>query len=321
MAVPIYCPICTHKLVIAEEGGRMRPTCPNCGYVHYVNPVPTVGVMIEMDGGLVLIKRARPPHQGEWTFPSGYVEADERLEEAAIREAEEETGLQVEILELLDVNSYPEGPPASGIMIFYRARPIGGRLQAGDDASEARVFPLGELPILPFRTHREVLARWLMTQEHRLNGERIAPIESFFSIRPAAPRDAQQIIELIRMMPINHALQSADWDKALIRAREMPTLQIFVATLDVQPDLIIGGAVFSIVHALTEHYGWINDLAVLPSYRRRGIGTALLKAVMQRALDLNLMTLLVNTERANPAAQTFLQKAGFNTFPIARLKM
>ncbi|PJF26222.1 MAG: hypothetical protein CUN53_08800, partial [Phototrophicales bacterium] len=50
-----YCPICGHTLGSRAEGGRVRQACDNCGYVHYVNPVPAVGIVIEMDGGLVLI--------------------------------------------------------------------------------------------------------------------------------------------------------------------------------------------------------------------------------------------------------------------------
>mgnify|MGYP001027402886 FL=1 len=103
-----YCPICSHELTEREEGGRMRPSCDNCGYVHYVNPVPGVGLLIEMDAGIVLIQRGNPPHKGDWTLPSGFVEADESAEEAAIREAEEETGLKVEIVEMAGVNSFPE---------------------------------------------------------------------------------------------------------------------------------------------------------------------------------------------------------------------
>lgn len=125
---PTYCPICGEPLTEREEGGRIRPACDNCGYVHYVNPVPGVGMLIEMDGGVVLIQRKNPPHQGEWTLPSGFVEADESAEEAAMREAAEETGLQTEIIGLANINSFPEGPPVSGIMIFYRMRPIGGSL-------------------------------------------------------------------------------------------------------------------------------------------------------------------------------------------------
>src|SRR5688572_4882786 len=133
----IYCPVCGHTLGTREEGGRLRQACSNCGYVHYVNPVPAVGIIIEMDGGVVLIRRNNPPHQNEWTLPSGFIEADESAEDAAAREAEEETGLKVEIIEMAGVNSFPEGPPVSGIMIFFRARPVGGELVAGDDALEA----------------------------------------------------------------------------------------------------------------------------------------------------------------------------------------
>ena len=77
-----YCPVCGHKLVEREEAGRIRQVCENCGYVHYVNPVPAVGIVIEMDGGVVLIQRKHPPHEGRWALPSGYIEADESAEEA-----------------------------------------------------------------------------------------------------------------------------------------------------------------------------------------------------------------------------------------------
>jgi NADH pyrophosphatase NudC (nudix superfamily) len=80
-----YCPVCGHNLGAREEAGRIRQVCPNCGYIHYVNPVPAVGIIIEKDGGVVLIQRKHPPHEGRWTLPAGYIEADESAEEAAIR--------------------------------------------------------------------------------------------------------------------------------------------------------------------------------------------------------------------------------------------
>ncbi|MEO0599067.1 MAG: NUDIX hydrolase, partial [Chloroflexota bacterium] len=182
---PTYCPICSTELIQREEGGRLRPACDNCGYVHYVNPVPGVGMLIEMDGGLVLIKRGHPPHKGEWTLPSGFVEADESAEEAAIREAEEETGLKVEIIELANINSFPEGPPVSGIMIFYRMRPVGGTLQAGDDAVDVHVFQPEDLPLPPFRTHREMVAEWLEAYTERI-GEKPNRPPAKIHIRPYA---------------------------------------------------------------------------------------------------------------------------------------
>lgn len=298
----------------------MRPVCPNCGYVHYLNPVPTVGVVIEIDGGIVLIQRANPPHQGAWAFPSGYVEADERLEEAAIREAEEETGLKIEIIELADVNSYPEGPPSSGIMIFYRARAIGGELRAGDDALAARVFQPDELPPLPFRTHREVLAQWLVRNGQARHPQAEVPAPEY-TVRPATPADRQDIIDLAQMIPANFHLTEADWHDSLLRLRETPSLNVFVAQLNTQPPFVIGCVVLSVARTLTGGVGLINDMAVLPAYRRRGVGAALMEAALRRAAELNLQTLVVNTERASDQTRAFYTKIGFGDVSLLRLKL
>lgn len=297
----------------------MRPVCTNCGYIHYVNPVPTVGIVIEMEGGVVLIKRGQPPHAGQWTFPSGYVEADERLEDAAIREAEEETGLKVEIIELADVNSYPEGPPASGIMVFYRARPVGGALQAGDDAVDARVFRPEEVPLIPFRTHREMMAQWLERQTHTPGTP--SPPSGEFVIRRANPEDFQQILELVGTIPSNHNRTEMEWHDALLRLRELPALDVFVAQLTTHPPMLVGCAVLTIMRGLTESLGFLNDMAVLPSYRRRGVGAAMLEMAMRRASDLDLNTLMVNPLHANEQARQFLLAVGFSEAPILQLKL
>lgn len=141
---------------------RMRDVCPNCGYIHYDNPVPCVGVLIEHEGRLAVVKRGRAPHAGEWALPSGFVEIDENIEEAAIREAHEETGLVIELIELFGVYSFPEGPPRSGLIVFYRARPLDVTvLRAGDDAVDVAFVAPADLPAMPFRTHREAITKWL----------------------------------------------------------------------------------------------------------------------------------------------------------------
>lgn len=316
-----YCPVCGHTLTTREDGGRIRQACPNCGYVHYVNPVPTVGVVIEMDGGVVLIKRNRPPHQGRWALPSGYIEADESAEEGAIREAEEETGLKVEIIELATVNSYPEGPPQSGIMIFYRARPVGGELRAGDDADEARVFLPEELPLLPFRTHREMIAQWL---ERRAKGELAVgrTVERpDFVIRPAELADAHQIMALLGLIPANRELPRDTWHEVYQRFRESAGLEVFVAEARQEPPIVIGMVALSIMRGLTEGRGMINDIAVLPTYQRRGVGTALLEAVMRRAERLNLHHLMIDSERADERARSFYGRLGFSQDSVMSLKL
>jgi ADP-ribose pyrophosphatase YjhB (NUDIX family)/ribosomal protein S18 acetylase RimI-like enzyme len=295
----IYCPVCGHKLIERELGGRARKACANCGYVHYVNPVPAVGILIEMDGGVVLIRRGQPPHQGEWTLPSGFIEADESAEEAAIREAEEETGLQVEIIDLAGINSFPEGPPTSGIIIFFRARPLGGELRGGDDALEAKVFPADSMPRLPFRTHREVMASWLETRAAAPDSAVDEGAGQAYTVRPAEARDIDEIMALIALIPANRALSDDEWRAVELRLRESAGVEVFVAVASAHPPIILGFLALSIVRTLTGGRGFINDMAVLPTYQRRGIGAALLEAALRRAERLSLRVMLVNT-RQNP---------------------
>lgn len=316
-----YCPICGHELNEREEGGRVRPACDNCGYIHYVNPVPGVGLLIETEGGVVLIQRGNPPHKGEWTLPSGFVEADESAEEAAIREAEEETGLKVEIVEMMGINSFPEGPPVSGIMIFYRMKPVGGELRAGDDAAAVRVFKPGAMPPLPFRTHREIMSEWLAQQANGILTADSVKIPPPFLIRPFEAADTEEVIGLLAMIPANRQLTETRWHEVALRLRETPTVEVFVAQTTQQPPLIIGCVALSVVWALTEGRGFLNDMAVLPTYQRQGVGAELLEAVMRRAGQLNLVSLMVNTQRANDQARAFYAALGFAESHLLTFKL
>lgn len=317
---PTYCPICAEKLTEREEGGRLRPACDNCGYVHYVNPVPGVGMVIEMDGGVVLIKRGNPPHKDEWTLPSGFVEADESAEEAAIREAAEETGLIVEIIELANINSFPEGPPVSGIMIFYRMRPVGGELKAGDDAIDAKVFQPDEMPLLPFRTHREMMTEWLEKYASHA-GEKVHRTPAEITIRPFAVNDMEEVMSLLMTIPANRRLSREDQIAVALRIRELDSVEVYVAeTGDVQP-AIIGFVSLTIIRGLTDGIGMISSMAVLPTYQRRGVGAELLEAVMRRATQLNLRAIWVDTIQANERVRAFYAALGFEEMSMLRLKL
>jgi 8-oxo-dGTP diphosphatase len=316
---PVYCPICSAPLAQRMEGGRMRPACDNCGYVHFVNPVPGVGVLIEMDEGVVLVQRGHEPHRGAWALPSGFVEADESAEEAAVREAFEETGLRVEIVELAAINSFPEGPPVSGIMIFYRARPVGGTLQAGDDAVDVRVFRPGELPPLPFRTHREMIAQWL--EQRGLPRAAHAPPRADVQMRSATEADWEEVQALLELIPSNRGLTPEDWQRVRWRMLEGDTVEVYVAMMPEVSPLIVGCVSLSIVRGLTESAGLINDMAVLPTFQRRGVGAAMLKGIMKRADELHLGTLWVNKGRANDQARAFYAALGFQDLELMRLRI
>jgi 8-oxo-dGTP diphosphatase len=133
-------------------------------------PRPTVDLIIEMTGGIVLVERRFPPHG--WALPGGFVDAGERVAEAARREAREETGLEVTLTDLLGVYSDP-GRDARGhtISTVFIGR-ADGPPRAGDDAAQARVFPRDALPPLVF-DHPTILADYA---RYRGRGER-PPLE------------------------------------------------------------------------------------------------------------------------------------------------
>jgi len=108
--------------------------------VAYRNPALTVDAVItDAERGVVLVRRGRPPFQGAWALPGGFVEYGERCEDACVREVREETGLEVEIVELLGVWSDPDRDPRGHtVSAVYLCRPTGGEPAAGDDAAACR---------------------------------------------------------------------------------------------------------------------------------------------------------------------------------------
>jgi 8-oxo-dGTP diphosphatase len=111
-----------------------------------------------VEGGKVLLMRREfGPFRGKWAIPGGFVEAGESAEECCVREAREETGLEVEIEMLLGVFSNPARDPRGTIGIVFLCRRVGGKL-GGSVEGEAEWFPLEELPALAF-DHAEILER------------------------------------------------------------------------------------------------------------------------------------------------------------------
>lgn len=165
MNVNNYCSRCGNALERREApDGRVRPICPNCGYIVYLNPPIAVGVIAEdADGRVVLIRRGENPGRGLLGLPAGFMEIDETVEETARRECLEETGLLVELKGLWGVWSYFHAEKqTSGVLVIYRAAITGGQPMHGSDTTEVKFFALDEIPFdqLAFETHKEALRKW-----------------------------------------------------------------------------------------------------------------------------------------------------------------
>jgi len=119
------------------------------------NPYLTVDVIIEIDGGIVLIKRKNPPPG--WAIPGGFVDYGESLEEAAVREAKEETGLDIELIRQFHTYSDPKRDPRHHTVSTIFIARASGTPRAADDAKEVGIFTRDNLPEDIAFDHRQIL--------------------------------------------------------------------------------------------------------------------------------------------------------------------
>jgi len=127
------------------------------------NPFPTVDIIIEVEGGIVLIERKNPPHG--WAIPGGFVDYGETVEAAAVREAKEETGLDVQLTGLLGVYSDPSRDPRHHTISTVFVASATGQPVADDDAAAAGVFTENTLPDDIAFDHREILKDYFRSQD------------------------------------------------------------------------------------------------------------------------------------------------------------
>jgi ADP-ribose pyrophosphatase YjhB (NUDIX family) len=154
-----YCPRCGHALEDRKAFGRARRYCLACDRIVFREHKVAAGVIVEREGRILLVRRRLNPRRGKWSFPAGFVDFDEAPAQAAMRECREETGLEVEIIDLLDVIA-EGGYGNADMVIVYRARTVAGQLRAADDVDRVAFFAPEELPPLAFRATREAIDRW-----------------------------------------------------------------------------------------------------------------------------------------------------------------
>ena len=131
------------------------------------NPLPTVDILIEVDGGVVLIERKNPLHG--WAIPGGFVDYGESLETAAVREAKEEVSLDVKLVEQLHSYSDPKRDPRGHTISTVFIAKANGAPKGADDAKSAAVFYETSLPAPLVFDHAQILRDYF---RYKKTGER-----------------------------------------------------------------------------------------------------------------------------------------------------
>ena len=189
---------------------RIKKRCPACGaeQEEYLNPIPTVDIIIEWEGkGIILIKRRNVPRG--WAIPGGFVDYGESLEEAAIREAKEETGLDVELVRQLHTYSDPSRDKrfhTISTVFIARAK---GTPKAADDAEEIGIFTKDNLPEPLMFDHAKILGDYIK-ERHKGTEE-----QKHKAIRKALQESQAKYYDLYENAPDMY--YSADLETGAIR--------------------------------------------------------------------------------------------------------
>ena len=165
-----YCSRCGSRLRFGAVDGehRERLVCDTCGHIVYVNPrIVVTAFPVTDDGDLVLLRRGIEPGYGTWAQPGGFLEVDETVNQGAIRETLEETGLLIEPGEIIGLYTRLE---AAVVTIAFEARIVGGAPTVTPEALEVRSFAPADIPWhgIAFNTTQWALRDWLALRHPEL---------------------------------------------------------------------------------------------------------------------------------------------------------
>ena len=158
-----FCPGCGGLLSTRFLEGRERLYCEKEDRCIYENPLPaTTSIVIDDTERILLVLRDREPGLGEWALPGGFIETGESPVDAAARELEEETGIRAYDPELIDtIHQESDFYQTTILIIGFRFDRFEGNITAGDDAGDARFFPIDEMPSIAFESHMSMIRKAL----------------------------------------------------------------------------------------------------------------------------------------------------------------
>ncbi|THB78234.1 MAG: NUDIX domain-containing protein [Desulfobacteraceae bacterium] len=157
-----FCPVCgtpfIKRRLISHEPERL--VCPSCDFILYLDPKLVACTIARTKNGIVLQQRNKSPKRGYWVLPGGFVDRGETLEQAAIREFYEETGLHTRIDSLIGTYSYPG---QANIIIVFNSRITGGILRPCHESMSVAEFAVNRIPWddLAFDTTKNALQTYV----------------------------------------------------------------------------------------------------------------------------------------------------------------
>lgn len=155
---PRFCAQCGAPVTTRSLQGRQRVVCSACATVFYENPLPVAAtVLLNERREVLLVKRRRDPHRGQWCLPMGFAELGETIADAARRELQEETGVVGHIVQLLTADSMASDFYGDLLIVTFELTKVGGAEQAGDDAEEVGYFPISRHPPLAFAANEKAV--------------------------------------------------------------------------------------------------------------------------------------------------------------------
>jgi ADP-ribose pyrophosphatase YjhB (NUDIX family) len=166
-----FCPKCAGPLRMqpVQHDPKERLVCQSCGFIFYQDPKVSACTIPVMEGKVVMLRRAIDPGRGLWVYPGGFMDRDETLADAAVRETVEECGLQVRVTDLLGVYSYRT---SIVVIVVFECEVLGGTLGFNHEASDLQLFAPGEIPWgeLAFPSTRDALRDWCRRRGHIVSG-------------------------------------------------------------------------------------------------------------------------------------------------------
>lgn len=157
-----YCTFCGYSTIVKMIDGKNRVFCPNCKTVFYENPLPVASSIVVNDNReVLLVKRKNDPYKDMWCLPIGFAESGEEVAHAALRELQEESGIEGTIIRLIDVDTVENDFYGSLAIITYEVKRTGGMPRPGDDASDVRYFPIHDIPALAWTSNEKALNKFL----------------------------------------------------------------------------------------------------------------------------------------------------------------